>query len=177
MSVGLENASLQNLITAITATRDIWQYLAVSFLCSVVVGLVFYFAMLLFLKLKNRIGIFQGIAPDGLKDQVWREFVTQYNTTDCALIVRRSGRIVRAGMPEILPSSIKDDPSLLLSHCEEVEREYNKDDHGLLGNRFVSYYDLSTDTEFEFIASHALDEVIYGTVKAPSGKTTSPQAS
>lgn len=151
-------------LTALTeqmkTSSAIWRYLIFSLLYSTCAGVVGHLLLKLHFALYNKHRSKHKLSPYSDHPKVWAQLVKEYDLTDCAAIIRKGGRIVRAGMPEILPDDIDNDRQIVLSYCDRVEAELAKPDRGLLGERFVSVYDLASDTEIEFIASQALDEAI-----------------
>ncbi len=153
-------SNLNVLIQRIKFTPSLWKYLLISFGFSIALGIVWHFSLLLYFAIRNAHRVHRGLSPYAQEQKVWQNLIRNYDITDCALIIRKDGNIVRAGMPEILPGDFEKDKRIVLSYCDEVEHEINEPDGGLLGNRFVCVYDLATNTELEFIASHDLDKAI-----------------
>lgn len=160
LSFAFRASNLSVLVQQIKYTPSLWLYLFVSFGVSIALGIIWHFTLLFCFKMRNAYRVHRGLSPFGQEKKVWQNLVQNYDITDCALIIRKDGQLVRAGMPEILPGDFDNDKRIVLSYCTEVEQELNKPDGGLLGNRFVSVYDLATNTELEFIASHNLDKAI-----------------
>ena len=160
LSYTFGTSSLNVLVEGIKSTPALWKYLLISFTISIVMGIILHFLLLLYFKLRNDYRVHRGLSPYAQEQKVWQNLVQNYDLTHCALIIRKDGVIVRAGMPEILPGDFDKDKRVVLSYCDEVEQELNKPDRGLLGDRFVSVYDMATSTELEFIASHDLDKAI-----------------
>ena len=166
LSFSFDTSSLVFLVEKIKHTSFLWKYLLISFGISIAFGAAWHFLLLIYFKLLNAHRVRQHLSPFGHEQKVWQNLMQNYDITDCALIIRKNGEVVRAGMPEILPGDFDKDKRIVLSYCSEVEQEIAKEDGGLLGDRFVSVYDLGSNTELEFIASHDLDKAIrekYGT--------------
>lgn len=152
--------SLKGVVDKIQSTPSLWKYLVISFGFSVIMGIILHFLLRLYFKLRNAYRVHCGLSPYAQEQKVWQNLIQNYDITDCALIIRKDEKIVRAGMPEILPGDFEKDKRVVLSYCDEVEHEINEPDGGLLGNRFLCVYDLATNTELEFIASQDLDKAI-----------------
>ena len=172
LSLQLGNSNLVCLIEKIKYTSALWNYLLLSFCFSIGLGAVWHFILLLHFKLHNAYRVHKNLSPFVKEQKVWQNLVQNYDLTDCAVIIRKAGKVVRAGMPEIIPGDIDKDRRIVLSYCEYVEQELLKHDRGLLGDRFVSVYDLATDTEIEFIASQELDKAILQNLEDKTTETT-----
>ena len=162
LSLSTTESSLITLIAKIKTTNMLWKYLLLSFALSLIVGVSWHLLRRLYFHVVNHIRSKHDLSPFGKEQKVWQNLINNYDITDCVAVIKKGGKTVRAGMPQLLPDDLGSDKVIVLSHCEEVEGELNKPNHGLLGKPFVSAYDLSTDIEIEFIASHLLDEKIYG---------------
>ena len=162
LSLKLGETNLEGIIKQIKTTPVLWIYLIVSFFSSIVLGTLWHYGRRIVFYFVNRYRKKNNLSPYGKNQRVWPNLMQNYPITDCAAVIRKKGRFVRAGMPQILPDDLGTDQRIVLSYCDRVEAELNKPDQGILGERYWSVYDLATDTEIEFIESSALDKQIYG---------------
>ncbi|MDO4866340.1 MAG: hypothetical protein Q4C10_07250 [Clostridia bacterium] len=151
---------LSGLIGELKHTGMLWNYLKWSFILSIVAGVLWIVCARLMLLAVNKYRRHKHIPPHTVRRKAWVELINEYSVGECAAIIRKGGKIVRAGFPQVLPDDLSDDPVIVLSYCNRVERELAKPDWGLLGNRFLSAYNLGTDTEIEFVAAENLTEAM-----------------
>lgn len=154
------NAGLSGVIDALKTSGIVWDYLLRSFILSVGAGILWIVCAHLLLLAVNKYRSSKHLPSNTVNRNTWTELYNKYSLAECAVIIRKGGKVVRAGMPEVMPDDLKDDPVFALSHCNRVEKELVKPDWGLLGNRFISVYRLDTDTEIEFIAADNLNKAI-----------------
>lgn len=170
LSMQAQSKSLETLIGKIKTSDMLWAYLMTSLCASIATGLLWSLLAWIEFRIANRRKEKKGLPIKGKPRKVWAHLVNEYEVTQCIAIIRKGGKIVRAGVPQILPDDLDTEPMVCLSYCNRVEKELAKPDWGLLGNRFMSVYRLDTDSEIEFVAA----EELFGAMRNEEIKADEP---
>ena len=152
--------SISGLTKCLTETNKIWFYVLASLGVSVFVGFLWYAVYYIRYEIDNKRKKESKKSPAGLYKSVWVQLLKEYEIGGCIVIIRRKGRIVRMGFPQIIPDEITSDCGIVLSYCDEVESEYTKENNGLIQELVYSYYDIHYDVELEFLNAKALAKAI-----------------
>jgi len=150
--------SLSVLASQIRDSELIWKYLFTSIIVSILLGFALYsFAQLrLYLQNQNQQSVNGAIR--GQYTFVWDDLMSKYYISDCVVIIRKNGQFVKAGKPQILPTHYSTEKQIVLTHCDDTESELKKRDRGLLGEHYLSFYDVENGVELEFIGSIDFDK-------------------
>ena len=146
--------TLSNWVDVMKKSEVVWQYIIISFICAMLMGIIWYLLRKYPVSwLQKKYAAKRNAAPAGLYKTVWQEVTKtpdEVDITHCAMIIRKNGELVRAGLPYATPDSIEEDPALALMRCDMVEAEIalGKESTKIL-EHWCSYYDLKTGVEIE----------------------------
>lgn len=146
--------TLSNWVDVMKKTEIVWTYVASSFLCAMLMGVIWYVIRKYPVSwLLKKDAAKHNVAPAGLYKTVWQEVTktsVDVDITHCAMIIRKNGELVRAGLPYALPDNIEEDPALALMRCDMVEAEIaQKNKSTKILEHWCSYYNIETGVEIE----------------------------
>ncbi len=176
---GQDTLTLENWVKQMQRSDALWRFLALSLLASVLLGLAWYLIQdkILFPLQAWYAERTHRPVMDEYQD-VWRGILAAPDTfalRDSVFLVRRQGKLVRAGIPHLITHDIHQDKALVLTHCDAVEAELNSDS-GRIQEHVASYYDIEHDVEIEIRHATPLLEEIERLATGANVKTSSEAA-
>lgn len=180
--------TLSNWVDVMKKDEVVWSYILSSALCAIVLGFAWYMVRRFpLLWLQNKVSAFSNIPTESPHSTIWGDILStpeDIRLDRCAVIVRRNGEIVRAGLPYLLPHKIDQDPAIALMYCEHVEYELSlgSESTKVLDQQCV-YYDIQNNVEIEFRNAGPLwDEMheyaqTHTVISSPAPSASEPSAS
>lgn len=153
-----DGVSLAAIVGLLQATNLWWKYLLISFVVSILCGLAsFCIHHFILRNIRNKILIPKGHYKDSGTKDTWQHIINhpdEFDLWNCAIVIRKDGHIVAAGLPYALPKDHQE-ARYALMHCDKVLQELNtraeNDETSMLGETMLNYYDATNDYMMEFI--------------------------
>lgn len=151
------NPELQTIINEIQKDMNIWIYLIMSIVISVISAYVWHGINLLTLKRKNRKAERQNTFLESKWDKTWTALYRDRKIpyAHCVMAVYKDGKLIRAGLTHHVTENPEEDPWIALKFMTEAEEEINKpkDKRKVLIEPAYSFINLQNGTSVEIYDS------------------------
>ena len=146
--------SLEGVVTTLSTTGVVWQYLIVSIVMAAACAGVWLGAQFGRVWIHNKHVDKSGKGYiNSKKLTTWEDFACSpkdFDAKQCAILIYRGDRLVTAGLFWALSDDFSKDKGFVLQWCDEVKEEMKRpEDECLIGSDMATYYDVATDTRVE----------------------------
>lgn len=140
-----------------------WAYIPISFLTSVVIGVLWCGLCEVIFWIKNLLAKLANIPLSGKHYEVWDKVIrsSDIDLKNSAIFVYKDGKLVNAGLPYSLPENMRVSKDIALMYCDRVMEEANKSKgESKLGDNIATYNDLGSGIQIEIVAATELKQSI-----------------
>ena len=158
--------TLSGIIQTLRQTDAVLPFIAWSVVAAVIGGCLWYGVHLLVIKWYNHHVNKSGKGYCSTKlGTTWADFSANPESIDakkCIAIIYKGERMVEAGCVASFSDDFSKDKGIVLTRCEEVREELQKDeDESLIGIQIATYYDATTDMKIELRHASSLTRKWY----------------